>query len=106
MATFNKIFTTQTSNASTSAQTWEGRKGHGVASGTWDTSNLQLEVSPDDGSTWISVGSEGNLTEDGAFSFDLNPCQLRLTLASVGSSTSINAWISKENSGSSSEVSQ
>ena len=61
MALFNKIFTNQTSNASTASQDWEGRKGQVIANGTWDTSNLQLEMSPDDGTTWISVGSEGNL---------------------------------------------
>lgn len=99
MALFNKIFTTQTANASTASQDWEGRKGQVVASGTWDTSNLQLEMSPDDGTTWVSVGSEGNLTEDGAFIFDIIPCKVRLTLASVGSSTSINAWISKPKTG-------
>ena len=100
MALFNKIFSTQTSNASTASQDWEGRKGQVIANGTWDTSNLQLEMSPDDGTTWISVGSEGNLTDDGAFIFDLNPCKVRLTLASVGSSTSINAWISQPETGS------
>ena len=100
MATFNKIFTNQTANASTAAQDWDGRKGQVVANGTWDTSNLQLEMSPDDGTTWISVGDEGKLTDSGAFTFDLNPCKVRLTLASVGSSTSINAWISKDNTGS------
>ena len=101
MYTSDKVFTAQTANGSTSSLNWDGRTGQVIASGTWDSATLQLEVSPDDGTTWISIGDEGKLTDDGAFNFNLNPCNVRLTVVSAGASTSLNAWITSEEYGSS-----
>jgi len=101
MYTYDKVFTAQTANGSTSSLNWDGRTGQVIASGTWDSATLQLEVSPDDGTTWISVGDEGKLSDSGAFNFDLNPCNVRLTVASAGGSTNLNAWITSEEYGSS-----
>ncbi len=100
MYTYDKVFTSQTANGSTSSLNWDGREGQVIASGTWDGANIQLEVSPDSGTTWVSVGDEGKLEADGAFNFSLNPCNVRLTVASAGASTSLNAWITSEEYGS------
>ena len=101
MYTYDIVFTAQTANGSTSSLNWDGRTGQVIASGTWDSATLQLEVSPDDGTTWVSIGDEGKLTDDGAFNFNLNPCSVRLTVASAGASTNLNAWITSEEYGSS-----
>ena len=101
MYTYDKVITAQPADGSTSSLNWDGRTGQVAASGTWDSATIQLEFSPDDGTTWISVGDEGKLSADGLFNFDLNPCNIRLTVASAGSSTSLNAWVTSEEYGSS-----
>ncbi len=101
MYTYDKVFTSQTANGSTSSLNWDGRTGQVAASGTWDSATIQLEFSPDDGTTWISLGDECKLSDTGAFNFNLNPCNVRLTVASAGASTSLNAWITSEEYGSS-----
>tara|TARA_Y100000004_G_C8899258_1_gene405591 strand:- start:374 stop:685 length:312 start_codon:yes stop_codon:yes gene_type:complete len=101
MYTFDQVFTSQTANGSTSSLNWDGGKGQVMASGTWDSATLQLESSPDGGTTWISCGDECKLSDSGMFNFDLNPCNVRLTVASAGGSTSLNVWITSEEYGSS-----
>lgn len=64
-----------------------------VGEGTWDTSTLTLEISPDGGTTWVSTGK--TLTADGIQTIDLPAgCKLRATLSSVGAGSDVNAWIS------------
>jgi hypothetical protein len=117
MFTFDKVFTSQTANGSTSSLNWDGGKGQVIASGTWDSATLQLEMSPDSGTTWVSAGDEEmspdsgttwvsagdecKLSDSGGFNFDLNPMNVRLTVASAGASTSLNVWITSEEYGSS-----
>jgi hypothetical protein len=101
MFTFDQVFTSQTANGSTSSLNWDGGKGQVIASGTWDSATLQLEMSPDSGTTWVSAGDECKLSDSGGFNFDLNPMNVRLTVASAGASTSLNVWITSEEYGSS-----
>ena len=101
MFTFDQIFTTQTSNTNSSTLDWDGGEGQVIAAGTWDSGKVNLQISPDSGSTWVDSGTDGELTADGVFSFKLNPCKVRLVVSSVGASTSINAWITSEEYGSS-----
>jgi hypothetical protein len=99
--TFDKIFNNQTSNTNSSTLDWDGGEGQVIASGTWDSGKVSLEISPDSGTTWVSVGTDGELTADGVFSFRANPCKVRLAVSSAGASTSLNAWITSEEYGSS-----
>ena len=101
MFTFDQVFTSQTANGSTSSLNWDGGKGQVIASGTWDSATLQLEMSPDSGTKWVSAGDECKLSDSGGFNFDLNPMNVRLTVASAGASTSLNVWITSEEYGSS-----
>ena len=101
MSTFEQEFTSQTADGSSSAQTWEGGLGHMFVSGTFDRCTGDLEVSPDDGTTWVAVGGDASLTAAGCVSFELNPCKVRLTVSSAGASTSINGWLTIGSEGSS-----
>ena len=101
MSTFEQEFTTQTANGSSSTQTWEGGLGHMFVSGTFDSCTVALEVSPDDGTTWVAVGGDASLTAAGCVSFELNPCKVRLTLSSAGAATSIKGWLTMGSEGSS-----
>ncbi len=101
MSTFEQEFTSQTADGSSSAQTWEGGLGHMFVSGTFDSCTVDLEVSPDDGTTWVAVGGDASLTAAGCVSFELNPCKVRLTVSSAGASTSINGWLTIGSEGSS-----
>jgi hypothetical protein len=64
------------------------------ASGSSD-SVVNLEVSPDDGTTWIAVGGDASFSEAGIISFTLGSCDIRVTLDNPHASTSIDAWITK-----------
>lgn len=101
MLTFDQIFTSQTSNANSSTLDWDGGEGQVIAAGTWDSGKVSLEISPDGGTTFVAVGTDGELTADGVFSFRANPCKVRLVVSSAGASTSLNAWITSEEHGSS-----
>ena len=50
-------------------------------------------MSPDDGTTWIDVGTDTTLTAEGIANFELGPCDIRANLSSVGGSTSVSAWM-------------
>lgn len=86
-----QLFTNQTANGNSAAIDWPGGRGELVGFGTWDTSTMTLQMSPDGGTTWITTGQA--LTADGHKSFQLTPCKLRLNLASVGASTDVNGQI-------------
>ena len=91
-----ELFAAQTANANGSSFDWPGgaKAATFVGYGTWDTSTLTLEMSPDGGTTWIPVTGM-SLTANGHL--DIPPLgsgvQVRAVLASVGGTTSINARI-------------
>jgi hypothetical protein len=61
----------------------------------------QCHIAARNGTTWVSAGDECKLSDSGGFNFDLNPMNVRLTVASAGASTSLNVWITSEEYGSS-----
>ena len=80
-----QVLTTATSGSS-STLNWPGGVGQMVVGGTFDSCTVKLQVSPDGGTTWIDVGGDASVTEAGV---------VRLTIASAGSSTSINGWVTR-----------
>lgn len=89
----DKIFNAATSNASSTAVNWEGGIGQFMVSGTFDSCTVKMQMSPDDGTTWIDVGSDTEFTSAGVANFELGPCDIRGDLSSAGSSTSVSAWM-------------
>jgi hypothetical protein len=88
-----QVMTSKTSGESSAVQ-WFGGTGQMIVTGTFDTSTVSLQVSPDDGVTWITV-SGSSITAADCKNFDLNSCDIRLAITSAGASTSINAWLTK-----------
>jgi hypothetical protein len=88
-----QVMTNKVSGESSSVQ-WYGGTGQIIVTGTFDSSTVSLQISPDDGSTWITI-SGSSVTAADCKNFDLNSCDLRLAITSAGASTSINAWITK-----------
>lgn len=65
-----------------------------VAYGTWDTATLTLQISPDDGTTWIAHSTGATFTDNGHSKVELGPgIQLRGTVSSVGTGTDLNLKI-------------
>jgi|TARA_Y100000034_G_scaffold132026_1_gene194060 hypothetical protein len=91
-----ELFAAQTANADSSSFEWPGgaKAATFVGYGTWDTSTLKLQMSPDGGTTWIDVTGV-SLTADGHK--DIPPLGsgvlVRANLASVDASTSVSARI-------------
>lgn len=67
-----------------------------VAYGTWDTATVTLKLSPDSGTTWITVGTSTTFTADGWANVYINPgadMVIRGDVTSVGASTSVSLKI-------------
>jgi hypothetical protein len=71
----------------------DGGKYNIFAYGTWDTATLKIQISPDNGTTWIDYASL-SYTANAAATFDAAPGALvRAHLASVGATTSLTALL-------------
>jgi hypothetical protein len=87
----NFLFEGQTANAnSTATIDWPGGKGTVVGYGTWDTSSLKFQWSPDGGTTYIDLALTA-MTANDYDNFEIGPGKIRANLSSVGASTSVNA---------------
>jgi hypothetical protein len=88
----NKLFTARTTNGSSSTVPSNGRTLTVVASGTWDSATLTVEVSPDSGTTWVPTDTSFTASGVKTCIFD-EGVLYRLTVASAGAGTSLNAWV-------------
>lgn len=85
-----------TDNGSTGALTPTSNTFTLVGAGDWDSGSAQLEMSPDQGTTWIAVPSI-TLTANGYKDVSLNasePLQYRVTLTSIaGAAADLYFWL-------------
>ena len=89
-----QILTNATSGESASQQ-WYGGEGQFSVSGTFGGSAaVELQMSPDDGTTWITV-SGSSVTIADCKSFRLGTCDIRLAITNEHGTTSINGFITK-----------
>ena len=105
-----KILTNQTANGTSAAYTYNPFKKNGpaggpastvvailIAAGTFNGANITWQISPDQGTTWIT--DTPTVTDAGFTQIYMLPgWQIRLVVASVGASTSISAWLDSESS--------
>lgn len=95
-------FAQMTTNTSSAAIKWDGGRGVFMAWGTWGGGTLTLQMSPDDGTTWVNVDRTGDtfctLTANGQGGFELPKCQLRVTLAG-STAASINSGVQSAKQG-------
>ncbi|MEY9185317.1 hypothetical protein [Bradyrhizobium sp. USDA 313] len=84
-----------TANGATTPIPWSGGIGTVAAWGTFGGGTLALEMSPDNGATWIAVDRSGDtyvtFTEDGDGGFQLGLCLLRFNLTGA---TAPSVWCS------------
>lgn len=86
-----KILLTAASATGT-GQRWPGGVGRWVVYGTWDGATAQLQMSPDDGTTWIDVDNASETSNGGTGDLYFGVGDyLRVTIASAGASTSLNS---------------
>jgi len=84
----------QDANASGAAQGWNGGEATLAVWGDLDGGTVTLEASPDEGGTWIAVGSETTLTAAGLAGFRLAAgLQIRATLSGGGGGASASATV-------------
>ena len=91
-----KVFAAQTANGQSTTYDWPGGIGQFIVEGTWNGATVKLHVSPDGGTTWLDVGSDVTLTDDGIGNFELGGSsnfKIRADLASAGGSTSLDCWM-------------
>lgn len=85
---------TLTANGNTNTFEWGGGVGYYASNGTWGSGTTSLQVSPDGGTTFISAGTDGNLTADGVVRFELpDKAVIRVNLSGATSpSLTITIW--------------
>lgn len=87
-----QVFTAKTANGNTANLYALGRHITVAVSGTFDGSTVKVQVSPDEGTTWIDTTT--SLTAAGVVEVTYGEGMLlRLNLSSAGAATSINAWV-------------
>jgi len=91
---FTQILTAATANGNSSQYYWDVGEGQVVVSGTFDGATAKLQFSPDNGTTWVDVGTASTFTAAGGAGFTLNACKVRVNISDADASTQINAWIS------------
>jgi hypothetical protein len=98
----NRMFTAQTADGNSNAVNWAGGRGVFMAWGTFGGGTCKLQMSPDDGTTWINVDRTGDtfvtLTANGEGGFELPKCKLRANLAG-STGASVNAGVQSANQG-------
>lgn len=80
---------TLTANGTTPPAPWYGGAGTFSASGTFGGGTAKLQMSPNNGVTWIDVDRSGDtyvtFTANGEGGFELAPCLLRVSLTGATS---------------------
>lgn len=76
---------TLTSNTSTSAIIHTGGEFFAAISGTWGGGTATLEISYDQGVTFVTLGTDAVKTADATFRVQAPDCQLRFTLTGATS---------------------
>ncbi len=79
-------------DGSTPEVAWGGGVGTFAVTGTIDGATMNLEVSYDNGTTWIAVGSDTSLSAVGHGNFDL-PQDVLLRGTSAGGAAAVNLLI-------------
>jgi hypothetical protein len=78
------IFANLTASGSSASMRWHGGAGSFMVWGAFGGGTAKLEMSPDEGTTWIAVDRSGDsyvtFSANGEGGFDLGPCLLRVTL--------------------------
>lgn len=85
-----QLFTAQTTNANSSNADWHGGQGTFFVTGTFAGATVKLQVSFDQGTTWIDI-PDASFTSASAVNFNLGKALLRANLAGATGTTSINA---------------
>ena len=93
-SSFTKVFDGVSANGNSTALNWPGGVGQMVVEGTWGGGTVKLQVSPDDGTTWVAVGGDSTITADGVVNFDLNSCDIRLNLSGA-TAPSLDGWLTE-----------
>lgn len=88
-----QMFSNQTANGSSVAQTWRGGRGSFAGWGTFGGAKLALEWSGDEGLTWIEVGAASTYYANGLALFDLPTGKVRSTISGATGATSLSARI-------------
>ncbi len=83
----------QAEDTNSSTIGWNGGRGTISVGGTFGGTTAKLQCSPDDGTTWLDIGTEVTFTEAGIANFDLAPGYILRLNTAGGSSAAVDAWI-------------
>ena len=91
-SSLTKVFNGVTTNSSSDSVNWPGGVGQMVVEGTFGSGTVKLQMSPDDGTTWVAIGGDATVTADAVVNFDLNSCDIRLNL-SGSTGANLDGWL-------------
>jgi hypothetical protein len=93
-SSLTKVFDGVDADGNSSSFSWPGGVGQMVVGGTFGSGTVKLQMSPDDGTTWVAIGGDSTVTTDAVVNFDLNSCDIRLNL-SGSSGADLDGWLTE-----------
>ena len=93
-SSLKKVFNAITADADSASLDWPGGVGQMVVSGGFGGGTCKLQMSPDDGTTWVDVGGDSSVTAAAVVNFDLNGCDIRLSLSGSTAPT-LSGWLTE-----------
>jgi len=93
-SSLTKVFDGASADGNSTALNWPGGVGQMVVSGTFGGGTVKLQMSPDDGTTWVDVGGDSSVTAAAVVNFDLNGCDIRLNL-SGSTGADLDGWLTE-----------
>ena len=93
-SSLTKVFDGVTADGNSTALDWPGGVGQMVVEGTFGSGTVKLQMSPDDGTTWVAIGGDATVTADAVVNFDLNGCDIRLNL-SGSTGANLDGWLTE-----------
>jgi hypothetical protein len=88
-----QLFNGQTVDGNSNTFLWKGGRGQIACDGVFAGATLQVQLSPDGGTTWINLTGYATGYAS-AFEFAAAPALVRLTLSGSTGSTNVSAWLS------------
>jgi hypothetical protein len=91
MSTTENVSLLSAASSTGDAVWWPGGSALWMVHGTWGNAVAQLQVTPDDGTTWIDLGGMRETANGGWTEVPLPAVKVRVAISNAGATTSLSS---------------